>query len=102
MSLVDVISIQDFERLTRVHNWANVIASGTAVTSVAVTAIDLTDSADATSTVMVSDSTTLNKTTFTFKAPASSDGKNYKITLKMTRDDSDLFEEDYMLKVRNF
>jgi hypothetical protein len=98
MGIIDLIFKQPAEKIARGHNWINNLPAGTSIATVVVTAIDLATKADATALIIDGSTNAGSVTTFVLKN--GTDLKDYKITLKMTRSDGLIFEDDYTLKVR--
>jgi hypothetical protein len=88
---------QPSEKFTITVNFASVLTDET-ISSYIITCTDLSDDSDSSSVIIDSDSNTTN--TVSIKVKAGLDGENHKITVKITTSDSNIFEEDILMKVR--
>ncbi len=96
--IIAVFDKQPSESLERSHDWTPNLKTGTAIDTVDVTAIDLSTYEDASQDIIAASSIVGNSSLYTVEG--GTHGVDYKITLKMTRDDTRVFEDDFLMRVR--
>jgi HKD family nuclease len=89
---------QPSEKFTITVDFASVLATNETISSYIITCVDLSDDSDSSSIIIDSDSNTTNAVSI--KVKAGIDKENHKITVKITTSDSNIFEEDILMKVR--
>lgn len=90
---------QPAEKRTIAIEYLNELASGVTVSSGTVAAIDLTDNSDVSATVLTSTTATISGTQARVQTRAGTNAKNYKITFTTTLSNTDIWEDDVIMKV---
>ena len=97
--VVAVFWKQPAEILERSHDWSNDLKTGVTIDEpVAISALRLDTMADVTDDIIAASSVVGNASLYTVKA--GENGINYKITLRMTRSDGKVYEDDLVMRVR--
>ena len=97
--IVGVLEVKPGEGIPFSHSWAPNLAAGTAVSSVTPTGQDLETLADVTGTLVTNVSTALGITTF--EVHGLTDGKDYALSLAMTRNDGGgPYKDVYLVRCR--
>ena len=90
---------QPAEKLTIGVDFDNALGTGESISSASVTAIDLSDGSDASSTIL-DGAYSIDGSVIAQKVKAGDDDKQYKITIKTTTDAPHIFEADITMTVR--
>jgi hypothetical protein len=80
-------------------NLVDILPSGTSISSVALSAIDLADSSDQTATVWESTTGSTSGTQALGRVRAGTHGHKYKLTFRVTLNSGDILEEDITMIV---
>jgi hypothetical protein len=91
---------QPYEEYTRAFNYFGKLPSGVVPVSAVLSAYNVTDSADATNTVLESTAATVTGFLVKYKVRAGTTAKDYKITARGVFSDGSKLEEDILMKVR--